>query len=210
MPHNTFFNLPDEKRNKLICAIKDEFARVPFDEVSINKIIQAADIPRGSFYQYFEGKNDMLEYILFDYRNQMLEHIKNCLIENDGNIFEMFYQILEFSIAFTKEEKSNSFCKNLFSDVKVNMRFYKSIPKSPMNKNVENLLKPYINYNMLDIRDDDDFLNMFSILLSVCRDATVDAFMNINDYENIKLKYQKKLELLKRGFERKQGVNTDA
>ena len=51
MPTTTFFNLPPPKREKLLRAAVAEFARRPYGEVSINRIIQAAEIPRGSFYQ---------------------------------------------------------------------------------------------------------------------------------------------------------------
>lgn len=49
MPTSTFYNLPPPKRNKLLRAAVAEFAQKPFDEVSINRIIQAAEIPRGAF-----------------------------------------------------------------------------------------------------------------------------------------------------------------
>ena len=55
MPTNTFFNLPPPKREKLLQAAAAEFTRKPYGEVSINRIIQAAEIPRGSFYQYISA-----------------------------------------------------------------------------------------------------------------------------------------------------------
>ena len=110
MPTSTFFNLPEEKRAKLLCAIKDEFSRVSFDEVSINKIVRAAEIPRGSFYQYFADKNDMLEYILTDYKKEMFEKMKECLKVSNGDIFNMFYEILQYTIDFTTGKGGNSFC----------------------------------------------------------------------------------------------------
>lgn len=64
MPSATFFNLPEEKRQRLIEAAWDELTSVSFDKVSINRIIQTANIPRGSFYQYFEDKSDLLHFLL--------------------------------------------------------------------------------------------------------------------------------------------------
>ena len=51
MPKPTFFRLPEEKRARLLNAAWDEFTRVSLSEASINSIIRAANIPRGSFYQ---------------------------------------------------------------------------------------------------------------------------------------------------------------
>ena len=64
MPTTTFFNLPPPKREKLLHAAVAEFARRPYGEVSISRIIQAAEIPRGSFYQYFTDKTDLFRHVL--------------------------------------------------------------------------------------------------------------------------------------------------
>ncbi len=64
MPTSTFFNLPEAKRQRLIDAAWQEFTTVSYMDASINKIIQGAGISRGSFYQYFAGKEDLFAYLL--------------------------------------------------------------------------------------------------------------------------------------------------
>lgn len=64
MPTLTFFNLAEEKKNRIIASAVEEFARVRFSLASINKIVKAANISRGSFYQYFKDKEDVYKYIL--------------------------------------------------------------------------------------------------------------------------------------------------
>jgi TetR/AcrR family transcriptional regulator len=63
MPKNTFFNLSDEKQEKIYGAAVKEFSSKRFSEASINMIVKTAGIPRGSFYQYFDGKEDIYAYI---------------------------------------------------------------------------------------------------------------------------------------------------
>ena len=62
MPTNTFFKLSKEKQNNIIEASLKEFKRVLLRDASINKIIKDANIPRGSFYNYFEDINDQYIY----------------------------------------------------------------------------------------------------------------------------------------------------
>ena len=62
MPSKTFFHLPAEKRERLLLAAEEEFARVPYAEASINRMIRAAGIPRGSFYMYFRDKEELFHY----------------------------------------------------------------------------------------------------------------------------------------------------
>lgn len=64
MPSPTFFNLPDAKRQRLMAAIWQEFTTYSYIDASINRIVQTAAISRGSFYQYFSGKQDVFSYML--------------------------------------------------------------------------------------------------------------------------------------------------
>lgn len=203
MPTSTFYNLSEDKRDKILGAIKDEFARVQFHEVSINKIIQAAEISRGSFYQYFVDKNDMLEYLLSDYKEQMMFKIKESLMQSNGDIFTMFRDLLGFTINFATGEKTNSFCKNLFTDIRINEDYRLKLSFESTGAKVLEILKPYINIDMLNIKGQDDLINMLEILMSTCRDATAEVFFHIANSESVKQKYFKKLELLKVGFVKK-------
>ena len=63
MPSQTFFNLPKEKQDRIMAAAREEFFTHSFDEASINRLIKAAGIPRGSFYQYFADKEDVYFYL---------------------------------------------------------------------------------------------------------------------------------------------------
>ena len=58
MPTNTFLNLPIEKKKKIMNAAKSEFVEYSFYDASINRIIKNAGISRGSFYMYFENKEE--------------------------------------------------------------------------------------------------------------------------------------------------------
>ena len=64
MPKETFFNLPDEKRQRIIDLALAEFAENDYDAASISRIVAQAGIAKGSFYQYFENKEDLYTYLL--------------------------------------------------------------------------------------------------------------------------------------------------
>jgi TetR/AcrR family transcriptional regulator len=63
MPKDTFNNLNEEKKEKILSAAVNEFSAKRFSEASINQIVKDADIPRGSFYQYFSSKEDIYAYM---------------------------------------------------------------------------------------------------------------------------------------------------
>ncbi len=64
MPQQTFFNLPEEKRQQILQVVIDEFAENDYESVSISRIVARAGIAKGSFYQYFKDKEDLYTYLL--------------------------------------------------------------------------------------------------------------------------------------------------
>ncbi len=64
MPKETFFNLPEEKRQRIIDLALTEFAENDYEAASISRIVAQAGIAKGSFYQYFENKEDLYTYLL--------------------------------------------------------------------------------------------------------------------------------------------------
>jgi len=87
LPTQTFFRLPEEKRERLMEAAWREFMSVRFDEASINRIVREARIPRGSFYQYFEDKTDLFFHLLGSQREEALALMENALAETGGEPF---------------------------------------------------------------------------------------------------------------------------
>ena len=64
MVTQTFLNLKEDKQERVIRAGLAEFSRVPMERASVTNIVKNAGISRGSFYQYFDGKEEMYKYIV--------------------------------------------------------------------------------------------------------------------------------------------------
>lgn len=64
MPKQTFYNLPDEKRRRILDVAIDEFAENDYHNASISRLVDRAGIAKGSFYQYFEDKEDLYRHLL--------------------------------------------------------------------------------------------------------------------------------------------------
>ncbi|HRQ22382.1 MAG TPA: TetR/AcrR family transcriptional regulator [Anaerolineales bacterium] len=76
MPKQTFFNLPDEKRATIVNAAIDEFAEYGLENASTNRIVAKGGISKGSFYQYFEDKQDVFMYLLTVLEQEKMEYFK--------------------------------------------------------------------------------------------------------------------------------------
>ncbi|MEG0078371.1 MULTISPECIES: TetR/AcrR family transcriptional regulator [Enterococcus] len=117
MPKETFFHLTKEKQQRIMKAAKKEFSRVPLGDASIAQIIKDAGIPRGSFYQYFEDKEDLYYYYFQSMRRDSQQELNNAMKEAQGQLFD------GFEIYFTKMVKevlhgeNAAFYKNLFMNM---------------------------------------------------------------------------------------------
>ncbi|MGM8216703.1 TetR/AcrR family transcriptional regulator [Bacillaceae bacterium W0354] len=112
MPKITFHNLTEEKKQILMNAIKSEFSRVPLNEALISNIIKSARIARGSFYQYFEDKEDAFYYLLEEYAKERKKNFVDLLINERGNLFKA---VIQFYHHFIQQEKDYYFLKNIFT-----------------------------------------------------------------------------------------------
>jgi AcrR family transcriptional regulator len=77
MPKPTFFNLPEEKRHLILDLAIDEFSKYDYKNASISRIVTRAKIAKGSFYQYFEDKRDLLQYLIELAGKAKMEYLRN-------------------------------------------------------------------------------------------------------------------------------------
>lgn len=106
MPTQTFFNLPEEKRERIIGAAIQEFAAYPFDQASIARIIEQAGIPRGSFYQYFENLKDLYKYSFNLAVEKKLQYFEDKIPDLHGEGFDFFstlHRLFTVGLQFAQE-----------------------------------------------------------------------------------------------------------
>jgi TetR/AcrR family transcriptional regulator len=77
MPKQTFFNLPEEKRQAILDVVIEAFAENEYSQVSISRLVEKAGIAKGSFYQYFTDKKDLFLYLLELGAQKKLEMLKS-------------------------------------------------------------------------------------------------------------------------------------
>ena len=58
-----FAKLAPAQQQAILGAALDEFAAHGFHDASLNRIIDAAGISKGSMYYYFDGKEDLFAHV---------------------------------------------------------------------------------------------------------------------------------------------------
>lgn len=105
MPTERFYKLPEEKKKAIRDAAMEECIRVPFEKVSINKIIQNAGISRGSFYTYFEDKRDLVRYIFSDTADKLKFFWTKSVVTHGGDLWIASEELLDQAIIFAQKGK---------------------------------------------------------------------------------------------------------
>lgn len=119
MPTQRFLKLKEEKKQVILKAAVHEFSRVPYSSASINQIIKEADISRGSFYTYFEDKDDLMRYMLRGFRDSSQDRIFKTLEEEGGNPFAAAIRLLEAVLDEGEGGLGYKMYRNMLSDLSV-------------------------------------------------------------------------------------------
>lgn len=101
MPKSTFFNLPEEKRSAIEAAAILEFRDHTFAGASINRIVEQSGISKGSFYQYFDDKEDVYLHIMSLIGSEKMNYLKPKLLNPEQvGFFEIIREIYRSGIEF--------------------------------------------------------------------------------------------------------------
>ena len=199
MPKATFYNLTEEKREKIEKAIKKEFGRTSFSKASISKIITEAQIPRGSFYQYFEDKEDAIKYIIENFIKEEKEEMKKILEMNNGDIFKAMVDLYMHVVNQNENQEDLNLCKNILQRLKEdNISITLEMKKENLQDKIKN--KNIINKSLLNLNDEKDFDYIIKILTIVVRTETIEVISKLKDKMQGKKDIEREIELLKVGL----------
>src|SRR5690554_5850943 len=101
MPKDTFFNLPEEKRQRVEEAAINEFADYNYESASVNRIVESAGIAKGSFYQYFEDKKDLYKHIMDIIVKKKLEYMSPTIANPfEIDVFTLLREMYKSGLSF--------------------------------------------------------------------------------------------------------------
>ena len=161
MPSTTFYNLPAEKRERLLSAARAEFARAPYEEASVNRMIRAAGIPRGSFYMYFTDKEELFRFLMETYSGMLSDWMGAQLAQNGGDLFAAFLALFDFIQA---NRESVPF-QELAAILHRNRQMQPGLLLEGLRPGaVLERLRPQVDLSRLDLRAETDLADLFRLL----------------------------------------------
>ncbi len=102
VPKQTFFNLEPGRREGVIAAAVEEFARHPYEQASLSRIVENCGIAKGSMYQYFEDKLDLYLYIVELAYERKQDYVGRAF-SLGGGIFAVLEEYYRQSFLFSQD-----------------------------------------------------------------------------------------------------------
>jgi len=198
MPNSTFFNLPEEKKNRIIEAAMDEFSQKYYGKVTIDKIAKKAEIPKGSFYQYFQNKDDLYIFLFGQIGNKkkhILEETREKIEQLDFKSYIML--LLEEGSKFENKDLKLVKLKAKFIN-ECPQEIRKEILKNEYPKSYDILMKAIKLY--IEKRELRANLDMETTAYIITQCMSNIEFYNIKDSINVNKLAERILDVIIEGI----------
>lgn len=191
MPTITFYNLKEDKRKAVISAVKKEFSRIDLIDMSVKNIVEDAHIARGSFYQYFDSREDLIEYIINTEFEEEERIYLNLVKECNNDIFEATYRFLDLLIDM--QSKNPKYFVHLFQ--------YLNATKILPLKSIDiNDISSYVNIDMLNLNTLDQIHAAIRIIATITFAKKLEILEGSISKEEGMKQYKEELNVLKKGL----------
>lgn len=205
MPKDTFFKISEDKRLKLENVGIRLFSQFDFESVEVKQIVEAAGIPRGSFYAYFDNLEDYYSYIISSLQENRIKEIEEMANSFSDNFFEFIISMYKNDLI--KSNKSSRFLLQHHY-----FRYIQTVKKGSLSGTIYNLhkrrniisilLKIPIENNASDkiSNDEKEFIAdlCMTIYLSTYNQAIQE---NLSIKEHINL-FEKRIRIIERGVKK--------
>ncbi len=205
MPTERFRRLPEEKKSVIYRSLQKEFARVPFEQASINRIIQYASISRGSFYTYFADKYDALCYVMEQTLETVRRHCGEVLKENQGEYLGMIRSLFEYLVANMQSTgELLNIVKNIAHDVSDDffMRYSEEGIRRQDGGHMEKFsswILEHIDMRRLRIQSEEELHSMIELGYGVLLRHICEYYRHPEALDSIRDMLDTDLEIIRRG-----------
>lgn len=199
MAKQTFLNLPEDKRNMVVNALKKEFSRVPLKDALVSNIIIDAKIPRGSFYQYFNDIEDAFYYIIGEYSKDIKRKLLEHLEKNKGDIILSYRELYLYILNVIDNPDDKEYFENIF----LNMNYEIKKMFTPNFNDGLNLILNHVDISKLNISSKFGLGYILDIIESIMMTNIIQSYKRNLSKEKNKEIFERELALVCAGILKK-------
>ncbi|EOS7814851.1 TetR/AcrR family transcriptional regulator [Enterococcus hirae] len=197
MPKSTFLNLPNEKKQRLIEILLENFSARHISQVKVADIVEDMAMSRGAFYKYFEDLEDAYTYTIQCYSIQIHRDILKYISQNKQD----FFQGIENYLAWCSElEQKSSYWQAIRfltrSDDFTNHQRTKPSAESGRLKEWFKLLKA----NGFHITSEEEAISFLYFVMDLVINSLTDYIANDWTTDELLQDYRYKVKWLQKGL----------
>ena len=179
-----FYTIRERKKNNILDAIEKCMQTYNYDKLSINDIVNEADISRGSFYNYFADKSDAVDTLIREKLKNIFRDVMRCIHESNGNLFDGVYKAYN--------EIKDNLKNKVFLTILKNLKFFIEIgTKIIYSKEHENELTYFLdwlinntNEGKTKLNTRDKMYNVVNLLISIISNTMLRVVLFGEDESN--------------------------
>lgn len=143
--YESFENLSDEKRNKIIEASLEEFSKKGYERASTNVIVKNAGISKGLLFHYFKTKKNLFIYLFDRIVEEFVATFYDFIDDSSSDIFDrlMSWTIVKFRLYYQKPLEYRFLTVSIYDspeEIKEDiLKRYERISSEVMKRFMENL-----------------------------------------------------------------------
>lgn len=197
MPTESFYKLEKSKRQKIVDAMKKEFSRVPFHESSVNRIVEEAGISKGSFWVYFESKEEAIQYLIESHLAKERKKSKEIFLKNEGDLFKSYIEFFDYLAKCKINQTERDLMANIFKNLITNEeKILCNEPGDYLIRDIRNI----VNTRNLNLNGDDDLIGLMKLLNYAMRVNLLDAITKKVSLDKARVRFVRQVEILKKGI----------
>lgn len=106
------------RREELLDIALELFLTDGYDRTAVEQITRRADVAKGTFYHYFDSKQDLLEQLVERYTDDLFSHIEQALEVSGGTALERFQMLVAASsqAKLGRRDETMMLSRSLFSE----------------------------------------------------------------------------------------------
>lgn len=204
--YSKFFNLDEEKQDRIINAALKEFAQKGYDNASTNEIVKEAGISKGLLFHYFQNKKQ-LYFFLFDYCYDLIvEEFYKKTDLSDPDFFMRMRQAITIKMELSaKYPDIFKFIQESFLEGSADLK--EEIVKRKQELTKINFEKVYSGIDLSRFREDVDIQKVLKIITWTFEKMSDEALYKAKlspthdmDYQQIRLEAEEYFELFIKCF----------
>jgi AcrR family transcriptional regulator len=114
---------PKERKNELMDAAEQLFVEKGYEHTSASDIIRMVGVAQGTFYYYFESKDDILNAVIDRYTMRYVEFVRTIVDDDSMSALQKFQSMIDEFLSLKNRKKQFSKYLNIEEKVARHERF---------------------------------------------------------------------------------------